>query len=381
MRRPSIGVGVLLALLMSPAAGEDADVHPPDLRLLPVEQGVREAVVRGDLSRLPQAAIQKLAEKVGVDLAAPPQSHVVRRRTPGRLFYVFYKVAENAFGDRPYLIQRIKRTERNWKHADADPEVEVTYQVEVFKVADGALKRPDQHHGSYGMHGFHRREIVKEYEIGFGRIPGLVEGTTWPFDPGILFKYVYRYGPSPDVYDRVEWIAARPWTLSVSLDADGAYRIASPELGFDLPDAPPPEEGAASPGASPATPSDVVVLHAGRGPAGLVVGKTTIEELHAARGEPIDVEHPTPRSQNHHYADGLTFNFNGAGILNTVFSRPGFEGSTDRGIRQEDTRGRVIDVMGPPPDQKADASYWHYDGIAFWFDGTHRVDKIVVFRR
>ena len=381
MRRPWLAVGLFLALLPAPAGGEEPEVHPPDLRLLPIEQGVREAVVRGDPSRLPDAAIQKLARKVDIDLASPPHSHVVRRRTDARLFYVFYKVAENAFGDRPYLIQRIKRTERNWKSADhEEPDVEVTYQVEVFKLHNGALKRPDQHHGSYGIRDHHRREIVKEYEIGFGRIPDLVEGRTWPFDPGILFKYVYRYGPSSEIYDRVEWIAARPWTLAVSLDAAGGYRVASPELGFDLPGTPPPEEREAEGRTSPGTGAAGPVLHAGRGTEGLLVGETTVAALHSARGAPLKVEHPLETSENHHYADGLTFNFSQSGVLNTVFSRPGFSGMTDRGIRHEDTRGRVIDVMGPPADQKADAPFWRYAGIGFWFDETHRVSKIVVFR-
>lgn len=247
-RRALLPLLFLPLLLAVPSAGasageDEADDAAPVLRLVSIREGLLRSVVRGDLSRLPEAAIQKQAARVGVDLAEPPQSHVVHRFANARLFYVFYKVAEEAFGEQAWVLQRIKRTERNWDAPDdPEPEVKVTYQVEAFKLRDGALKRPDQHYGCYGIGNRHRREIVKEYEIGFGSVPGKAEGIDWPFDDGILFKVLARYGPSSEVYDRVAFTAATPWTLSVTLEADGDYRVAAPELGFAVPETPPPEE-------------------------------------------------------------------------------------------------------------------------------------------
>jgi hypothetical protein len=283
-------------------------------------------------------------------------------------------MAEDALGDRPYVIQRIRRTERGWRRGATEPEVRVTYQVEVFKLRDGATKRPDQHHGSYSLQDQVRREIVKEYEIGFGEVPGLCEGTTWPFDPGRLFEYVYRYGDDPDVHDRVTFFASTRWTLTAALDAEGGWRVASPELGFDLPDRPPPAD------AEVAGADADLVLEASRGVDDLEVGRATADAIRERFGEPLHVAAPRGGKTNHHHADGLTFNIGADGRLNTIWTRSGFAGRTEEGIRHRDTRGRVIDRMGPPPGQDADAGSWRYDGVVFWFDDIHRVHKIVVFR-
>ena len=133
---------------------------PPQLRLHPLLDGLRGDP--GDLA--------KEAAKVGLDLQKPDNPLVAWACKDGRLFYAFYKSTEEAFGDRAWMLQRIRKVERTWAGKDAAPEEKVTYQVEAFKTQGGALKSPDQHFGSFGLRGAHRREVVKEYEIGFGEL-------------------------------------------------------------------------------------------------------------------------------------------------------------------------------------------------------------------
>ncbi|MHC4860875.1 MAG: hypothetical protein ACYTDY_12390, partial [Planctomycetota bacterium] len=131
---------VVIGLLFAPEV-------PLRLRPIPVEEGFRDVV---GTEKLAKSDLQKHARKVGIDLTKEPENpFVVQGMRDGRIFYVFYKTVENAFGGGPYLIQRIRRTERNWATLDAEPEVKVTYQVEVFKTLAGQLKRADQHYGYY----------------------------------------------------------------------------------------------------------------------------------------------------------------------------------------------------------------------------------------
>ena len=92
----------------------------------------------------------------------------------------------------------------------------------MFKTYAGALKRADEHHGSFAIRDNHRREVVKEYEIGFGEVPGVCEGTAWPFDDDRLFEYLQRYQEDPGLYSQVTFLEATPWTLDVSFGADGS---------------------------------------------------------------------------------------------------------------------------------------------------------------
>lgn len=83
-----------------------------------------------------------------------------------------------------------------------------------------------------------RREISKsvvKYEIGFGEVPGKCEGTAWPFSPSRLFEYIAKYGPDRAAYDAASFLRSKKWSLSVSLDAEGAYAVRAPELGIDVP--------------------------------------------------------------------------------------------------------------------------------------------------
>ncbi|MHC4471453.1 MAG: hypothetical protein ACYS99_10860 [Planctomycetota bacterium] len=327
---------VVIGLLFAPEV-------PLRLRPIPVEEGFRDVV---GTEKLAKSDLQKHARKVGIDLTKEPENpFVVQGMRDGRIFYVFYKTVENAFGGGPYLIQRIRRTERNWATLDAEPEVKVTYQVEVFKTLAGQLKRADQHYGYYVLRGAARREIVKEYEIGLGSVPGRCEGTGWPFESGILFKMLQGYGPERGVYDKVRLTRSVKWSLTVRLDDRGRYTIASPELGLDAPaELPGPERVRPL----PVPDSKEVAVEEGNGIDGVVVGKSKRAEVDRAVPKPLHVVTWASGHTNVVSPRGYVVNLSPEGVARTTFTRPGFLGATRKGARHGDTRMRIVTLYGLP---------------------------------
>ncbi|MHC4224338.1 MAG: hypothetical protein ACYSX0_09110 [Planctomycetota bacterium] len=194
--------GIFLACLAlaTPAGAQGEKATGPRLRLVEIRNGLGPGK--------PEAQLVRYARGVGLDVTEPEHPLVIHGFRDGRLFYVFYKTVENAFGDRPYLIQKIRRTERTWRSADDEkPSVKVTYQVEVFKTVAGRLKRADRHYGRYSLRELHRREVVKEYEIGFGEVPGACEGSRWPFDSGKLFVCIQPFGTAVGLFEKVRFHA------------------------------------------------------------------------------------------------------------------------------------------------------------------------------
>lgn len=356
----------LLALVLLLTAAARARDRVLDLRLIPLKDGLPKSLEKSEVFQTARAA--------GVDLRKPAHPVVVVSCRDGRLFHLFYKSTENAFGDRPYLIQRIKRIRRSWKSADAEPEEIVEYKVEVFKTIAGALKRPDTHWGSFALGEHERREVIKEYEIGFGEIPGVCEGKVWPFDKKGLFKMLQEWSTDPGLHPKVKFSRARRWRLEVGFDASGSHHVRSPELGFDvcatLPgvDATRPRPNEASQG---------IVLLEGRGLKGLELGKGTEKSVIAVLGKPLERVKTKTGNTNLSFRASLTVNF-AHGKVNTVFTRACFAGRTAKGATHGSTRSEIRALYGEPGRGKPDARYWQYDGVAFWFDGFDRVRSIVI---
>ena len=371
-----------ILLLAAAATARGAPDEPPVLVLRPitVAEGVRDVLnPGGDPKKLPEQDLYQRARSVGLDLAQEHADPVVAlKRTDDRLFYVFYKTVEEAFGGREYVIQRIRRTERTWASPDAAPEETVTYQVECFKLLGGAQKRADQHHGSYGIEDGHRREVVKEYEIGFGEIPGTCEGTAWPFDRGILFKYLDEYGPERGTFDAVRFDASVTWSLTVSLDAQGGYAVRAPELGIDVP-AVPTDPDRTVPLADPR--SQALVLVRGVGLEGAEEPADLVAAYRELAGEVVEDVAAGKTNRNVAFAGRVIANVKADGTLNTLRTRPGFDGRTKEGARIGDDRARIMQLYGAPVRQYADADWWSYGDIGFWFDGRGRVGRMYVRRR
>jgi outer membrane protein assembly factor BamE (lipoprotein component of BamABCDE complex) len=270
------------------------------------------------------------------------------------------------------MLQRIKKVERTWKTADAEPEEKVTFQVEAFKTIGGSLKGSDQHYGGYSLRGAHRREVVKEYEVGFAEVPGLAAGADWPFDRKRLFHMLQPYEADSSLFDRVKFHASRRWTLTATLASDGSHRVHSPELGLDLPKKPPTSDLAKVP-ADPA--SKALVLIAGEGLAGFAVGKSKREDVDKVLGAPLEY---VPAGDNHNasYRGGLTCNFDATGVLNTVFTRASFAGRTKDGLQLGMTRDEVQKKLGKK--QGDAAATWTLPGLVVKFDATGVVQRLVV---
>lgn len=371
MRRAASSLLLLFALA---GAGEPV----PAIRLVPLRDGLRSAAPDGDLGRIGETEIHKTAHGDGVDLARPPHPIVAYRWTGERLYYLFYKTTENALGDRPYLIQRVRKIERAWKTADAAPEEKVTWQVEAFKTRGGELKSPDRHFGSFGLNGNHRREIVKEYEIGFGEVPGVCEGRTWPFDPEKLYRMLQAYQEDEALFAQVTFSRACRWTLTVTFDGTGSYSVHSPELDFDAPTRLPTRNQTLPP-ADPA--SAGTVLLEGRGIEGIAIGESGRDALVRALGEPLE-DAPVGRGHtNLSFRGSLTVNLDPTGRVNTILTRAGFAGKTAKGATHGMYRDEVARLYGLPARNAPDAEDWRYDGVQFTFDGFDRVKRIVVMRK
>jgi hypothetical protein len=366
----------LLLSLFLPAASADQDAALR-LRLQPLLDGMRGEV--GDLASLPNTTIGKEAAKVGLDLTKPANPVVALQFRDGRLFYVFYKVTEEAFGDRPWMIQRIKKTERTWSTAGGRPEEKVTWQVEAFKTIGGALKSADQHFGGFGLGGAHRREIVKEYEIGFGEIAGRAEGVAWPFEMDRLYQMLQEYDEAPGVHDLVRFQSSRRWTLTVQLAADGEYRLVAPELGIDMPKKVPGIELAKS---RPDEASKSIVLVAGAGPSGLTVGVSRRQEVDGLLGEPLEDVPAGPNGRNCSYRGALVCNFDKSGVLNTVFTRSTFAGKTKEGIALGMPRHAVKQKLGiAAKDLEPEGAQWATPGLLVAFDASGAVQRLVVTKK
>jgi len=348
-----------------------------ELRLVPLVDGLRETLPEHNLNRLSESSIYKRAKAAGVDLEKPDNPFIAHRYGDGRLFYLFYKSTEEWFGDRPYVIQRIRKTERTWPTKGAQPETKVTYLVEVFATLAGALMKADRHYGSFGIYENHKHEVVKEYEIGFGEVPGHCEGTAWPYPAKSYFKALQPYQADVGLYDKVRFSRKRDWLLHVSFDKSGTYLIRSRELGIDVPKSLPAE---ADTRPKPNAASKDIVLEPGRGFAGFTLGDGTPKVLRRLLGKPLEHVTVGRQHQNISVATALTVNFNSLGVANTVITRPSFAGRTSKGTRLWDHRADVMKAHGVPRKQMADASVWKYDGIFFFFDGFDRVRRIVVCR-
>jgi hypothetical protein len=369
---------MLLALWMSLAA--TAQTQSPgaaalNLRLVPLRVGLSDNQAKN--TPLEQTPIAKEAAKVGLDLAAPPHPLVAAACRDGRMFYLFYKGTEEAFGERAWMLQRIRKTERTWLSADGPPEEKVTYLVEAFKTIGGTLKGSDQHFGSFALRDAQRREVIKEYEIGFGEIEGLATGAAWPFDLKRPFHMLQDYAPEAALYDQVKFTQARNWRLTVSFARDGAWTLVSPELGLNVP-ASLPDLEQSRPKIDPASRS--IVLLPGQGLATLTLGQTTAEDALKALGKALEDVPAGTGGRNLSFAGGLTCNFDGQGKLNTLFTRSSFGGQAGKGLRHGQTRDEVRKLAGAPISGTDQDPTWTYPGLLVKFDATDVVARFVVMR-
>jgi hypothetical protein len=364
----------------APAPATRATAPTIDLQLVPLLDGLRAEAPGDDLRRIAETRIGKEAAKVGLDLQKLPHPYLVHDLQRGRFFYLFYKNVENAFGERPYVIQRIKKTERTWAAGATTPVVKVTWLVEAFKTAGGQLKGgSDQHFGSFSLGDAVRREIDKEYEIGFGEIAELCAGNEWPLDPKKLAVILQNYAAEAGIYDRVQFSHSRQWRLSASFDKDGKHALVCKELGIDTTQGL-PAAARIAPAADPASSQWQIAPGAGLSTPALALGATKAA-VKAALGEPLEDVAAGVGHRNLSFRGGLTANFDANGTLRTLFTRPGFAGRTQEGIGHGSTRAQVKQKLGVPAGADEGATRWTFPGLVVVFDSFDMVVKLVVAQK
>jgi hypothetical protein len=371
---------LLFAVVASPLCVPAAEPEPFALRLVPIVEGNRESSFGDDPSRWTQTPLARAAARCGIDVRSPGHPLVVQAYRNQRMFYMFYNTVQGAQGEQEYLIQRIRRTTKDYTGPDDhQPRTLVTHLVEAMKLRGGTF-RPDQHFGSFGLGTSYRREIVKECEIGFGTIEGIAEGPAWPFDAGRLFEVVQDQAVEPGLYDKVRFSASRTWKIVAWFDRGGNYGLQVPELGIDAPrklpeaqDAEPvdrlPDSLVQKEGREPP-----IVLEEGRGLLNLIIGESTTADIERTLGTPTQVDRASSAAHNYHFKQALTLNVYDQGALNTVTTRPGFTGKTSRGIGLGNSRQQVLERYGGDGRGKL----LSYPGVLFYFDARDRVERIVL---
>jgi hypothetical protein len=210
-------------------------------------------------------------------------------------------------------------------------------------------------------------------------IPAVAQGGGWPFEPGKLYRSIQPYGGETGQYDRVTFQDSVRWTLRVSFDRHGNYELRCPELGIELVRTLPRAPGNNTdlpPARVEIDPATVeILLQEGRGALGVIVGETRLEDARRLLGEPQEVQRLSAAA-NHHFSQQITLNIPDGEAVNTLVTRPGFGGRTEKGIRHGDTRDKVREVYGAAI--RGGGPTATYDGVIFWFDEEDRVNRIVI---
>jgi hypothetical protein len=376
-----------IGLLAASASAQLADNHElPDLKVVPVsiQRGNVASSFGNDAIRFERTDVFKAAEAAQVDLRNPVHPFLAFSYRNNRLFYLFYNDVMH-IPEKRYLIQRIKRTKINYPR-NGKPEESVDYQVEAMKSANGHLKKPDQHFGSYGLRGFEKRTIFKEFEVGCGTIDDHDGDGSWPFDPGVLFEQLQPYSQRKGLYDRIAYERSKTWTLTVSFDRAGNYEFRSAELEIEvvwkLPSAQVLDSSNSNSASRPAAGQGddnvgEVVLEEGKGLWGILVGESRREDVERRLG-PAPAQERSAAALNLRFPQGITFNIPDDRPVNTIFSEPGFLGRTSKGIRHGDDKSKILELYGKPRGQTAETL--SYNGVLFWLDRSGRVKKIVIWR-
>lgn len=378
MRRALATLVALLGFLAAPAVADrdaPAAIEGPHIHLVALKDGLVSAAPGRDLAKLHDEGMGKIAKGLGIDLTEVDDPFVAFQYKAGRLFYVFYKNISGPAGDRPWAIQRIKRTEKNWRSLDEEPEVTTTYMVEVFKLQYGKLKRPDQHYGKYSIREFAKREIIKECEIGFGEIGEALKGSAWPLPANKLYKQVLPYGTDRAMYNEVAFTRATTWRLDVTLDEEGNASVKVPELGLDLPDTI-PDVDAARPWQNPD--SKDLVLEPGEGVGTVRIGGEGKDLTTAAWGAPRYVIRHSSGKRNLIFGNGLTVNTGANGAITTIIARMSFAGTVGEDVRIGCTRAHLLGALGTP-SQTLRSGALKYPGVIYTFDALDRLRQAVVF--
>jgi hypothetical protein len=214
---------------------DEASSAKVSLRLVSLPAGFRISAFGNDPEKAVKTQLYKDAKAAGIDLLEGPDPALEVAFTKGRLFHLFYNMAESDDQQCTFMVQRVHKRVINYETLeDPDPETIDTYSVEAIKCVAGKLKKPDQHSGSYSLGKQAKRVIEKTLEVGVPVATYANNQGKWPYDANILFKQITKDTPDRAAYDEVEFKSAAKWTIRVSFGMGGNYSVTSPELGIKV---------------------------------------------------------------------------------------------------------------------------------------------------
>lgn len=171
------------------------------------------------------------AESAEVDLSLELHKSISQGYANGNVFVLFYNFVQASGCDRDYVVQTVKLTKRYYDWDGMIRREKSLYLVEAMRLNPVKLTRkPDQHFKRYALGNAYRRELVATYEVGCGKIPGVVDGKLWPFKSAKNYRRLQDYSEWPGLYDRVKFDFSRSYSLKIRFDAEGKLFLQIPDF-------------------------------------------------------------------------------------------------------------------------------------------------------
>jgi len=213
---------LIVLLCSSPAWAASIRLSAPTIKA-----GMSEFHSNSGMVKIPKPYYQTVAYKKVLPLAKKAYVNLDRyldeifiaQYKNKQFFLLFYNLAEAPSCSREYLIQKVKITKTNYSDTDQVAHGEVKYLVEVMKLNQlKKTKRADEHKKRYGLKNYSLREVHVECEIGCGEIIGVIEGDSWLYGKGELYKQLQDYSSQPQLYDDVQFDFSKKYEFRFSFD-------------------------------------------------------------------------------------------------------------------------------------------------------------------
>ncbi len=218
-------LSISLCLLNSNANGE-----PVEFTAMTLGEGFTANARGKDILTSPYFLEQeKNANEAGISLKQYLNNKITYAYKDGTFYLLYFNAASALSCGRDYLIQKVKLTksfELNGKKT-----LKYEYLVEVCKLNNlKNMKGADAHHKMYGIGPYDNRDLVLDVELGCGVIPGIVDGTAWPFAKGIRYKRIQDYSETAGYYNSVIFDSSSKYSLEFDFDKNGQYHVSLPSF-------------------------------------------------------------------------------------------------------------------------------------------------------
>ncbi len=173
---------------------------------------------------------EAMATEAGLTLTNYLHNYSVSGHKNGKAFLLFYNHASAPDCGRAYLLQRVKLTKMTFDASGQETSRKEQYLVEVMKTKAGKGKKPDEHLKLYSLGQAERRHLSAEYEIGCGEIPGMLQGSDWPYESNKLYRLIQDYSESPGLYFQIRFDDSATYRFDMNHDAQGVFHLTLPSF-------------------------------------------------------------------------------------------------------------------------------------------------------